>query len=111
VLWKGVQAFDVTIGEKFNLPIMCIWNVHGFPTYGLFESCVEKGHIRCPPYGLATKSHSSRKLKKMLYCGSLHYLPWNHLYKHNQTTFNREIKIKVPPMWVFASYIIKWAME
>jgi hypothetical protein len=45
VLWKGVQAFDVTIGEKFNLLAMCIWNVHDFPAYGLFASCVTKGHI------------------------------------------------------------------
>jgi hypothetical protein len=89
VLWKGVQAFDVTIGEKFNLPAICIWNVHDFP-YGLFASCVTKGHIRCPPCGLATKSCSLRKLKKMLYCGSCRYLPRNHPYKHNQTTFNRE---------------------
>ncbi len=49
MLWKGVQAFDVTIGEKFNLPAMCIWNVHDFLAYGLFASCVTKGHIQCPP--------------------------------------------------------------
>ncbi len=47
VLWKGVQAFDVIIGEKFNLPTVCIWNVHNFPTYGVFANCVTKGHIRC----------------------------------------------------------------
>jgi hypothetical protein len=32
VLYKGVQAFDVTIGEKLNLQAMCTWGVHDFPT-------------------------------------------------------------------------------
>jgi hypothetical protein len=32
---------------------MCIWSVYEFPDYGLFASCVTKGHIGCPPCGLA----------------------------------------------------------
>ncbi len=51
MLWKGVQAFDVTIGEKFNLRAMCVWSVHDFLAYGLFEGCVTKKerflHIIC----------------------------------------------------------------
>ncbi len=98
VLWEGVQAFDVTIGEKLNLQSMCIWSVHDFPTYGLFVGCVTKGHIGCPPCGLAIESHFSRK--KMVYCGSCRYLPQNHPYRCNQIAFNGETENKVPPLHV-----------
>ncbi len=65
MLWSGVKAFDVSSKESFDLRAMCIWSVHDFPMYGLFVGCVTKGHVRCPPYGLAIDFHSSKKLKKM----------------------------------------------
>jgi hypothetical protein len=49
VLWQGVQAFDAISWVPFTLKAMCMWNIHNFPTYGLFASCVTKGHVGCPP--------------------------------------------------------------
>ncbi len=111
LLWSGVQRFDVSSKESFNLRATCIWNVHDFLMYGLFASCVMKRHVECPPCGLATYSHSSKKLKKMVLCGSCHYLPRSHPYQHNQKKFNGEIEMRGPPTWVSTSDIVKWAEE
>jgi hypothetical protein len=54
VLWKGVKAWDAYLGASFSLRTMCMWSIHAFPSYGLFASCVTKGHVGCPPCGLAT---------------------------------------------------------
>jgi hypothetical protein len=82
ILWNGVKAFDVSSKESFNLQAMCIWSVHDFPMYGLFVGCVTKGHVECPPYGLAIDFHFSKKLKKkkkIFYCNR-RYLPKSHPY-------------------------------
>jgi hypothetical protein len=89
----------------------CIWSVHDFPTYGLVVSCVTKGPIECPPCGLATYSHFSKKLKKMIFCGSRHYLLKSHPYRCNKNVFNGEIEMRGPPTWVFTSNIVKWTKE
>ncbi len=82
MLWSGVKAFDVSSKESFNLRAMCIWSVHNFPMYRLFVGCVTKGHVKCPPYGLAIDFHSSKKLKKMKmkFYYNRHYLPKSHPY-------------------------------
>ncbi len=49
VLWRGVKVWDAYLGASFSLKAMCMWNIHVFPGYGLFASCVTKGHIGCPP--------------------------------------------------------------
>lgn len=42
VLQEGVDSFDAYVGAKFTLKTMCMWNIHDFPTYGLFANCVIK---------------------------------------------------------------------
>jgi hypothetical protein len=75
------------------LRTICIWSVHDFPTFGLFAGCVMKGHKGCPPCGPTTKARSSKKLNKIIYCGSCHYLPINHPYRHNKNVFNGTTKM------------------
>ncbi len=87
------------------------WSVHDFLAYGLFASCVMKGHVGCSPCGLATYFHSSKKLKKMIFCGSHHYLPKSHSYRHNKNAFNGEIEMRGPLTWVSTSNIVKWVEE
>jgi len=40
---------------------MCIWNIHDFPTYGLFTGFVTKGLVGCPPCGPIKETQSSNK--------------------------------------------------
>jgi len=51
-----------------------MWSIHDFLAYGLFAGCVSKGHVGCPSCGPTTEVHFSRKLKKMIFCGSWPYL-------------------------------------
>ncbi len=78
---------------------------------GLFVGCVTKGHVKCPSFGLATEVHSSKKLKKMIYCGNWRYLPSTYPYRRARTVFNGETKNKVALVQVNASNIIKWGKE
>jgi hypothetical protein len=72
---------DAYLNAKFNLKAMCIQNIHDFSTYGLFVGCVIKGHMGCPLCGPTIDSKSSKKLKKMVFCGTCKYLPKSHPYR------------------------------
>ncbi len=85
MMWKGVQAFIAYSKKAFTLKNMCMWSIRVFLAYGLFVSCVIKGHVGCPPCGPTTESCFSKKLKTKLYGGSWRYLPWNHLYQRIKT--------------------------
>jgi hypothetical protein len=93
------------------LQAMCKWSVHDFLAFRLFARCVTKGHKGCPPCDPTTKSRSSKKLKKIIYCGSHHYLPKNHPYWCNKNDFNDKTIIRNAPTWVFTSDTIKWTQE
>jgi hypothetical protein len=111
VLWKGVQVWDAYLGATFSFKIMCMWSIHDFPNYGLLLGCVTKGHVRCPPCGPSTESHSTRKLKKIVYCGSCHYLFNNHPYRRMKSAFNGQIEIWAARRRVFAIDTIQWGLE
>ncbi len=64
-----------------------------------------------PPCGPSTKSRSSRKLKKLLYCGSQCYLPRNHPYRKAWVAFNQGTKLKTAPVRVTTTDIIQWGTE
>jgi hypothetical protein len=85
-----------------NMHLECAW----FSNVRIVYSCL---HVMCPPCGLATYSHSSKKLKKMIFCGSHHYLPRSHSYERNKNSFNGETEMKGPPTRVSTSNIVKWA--
>ncbi len=42
ILWKGVEAFVAYLGAKFNLKVMCMWNIHDFLAYNLLIGYVTK---------------------------------------------------------------------
>jgi tRNA G10 N-methylase Trm11 len=98
-------------GATLNLRAMCIWSIHDFLAYGPFARCVIKGLVGCPPYGLATKSRHSRKLKKVIYCGSRWYLPWTHPYRQVRSAFNGEMENRGALVWVTTLDTMKWVKE
>jgi hypothetical protein len=102
-LWKGVKAWDAYLRAKLS--------IHDFPNHRLLLGCVTKGHVRCPPCGPSTKSHSTRKLKNIVYCGSCHYLSNNHPYRRMKSAFNGQIEIRVVHRRVFATDTIQWGLE
>ncbi len=99
------------LGAKFNLKAICMWNIHDFPTYGLFTRCVTKGQVGCPPCGVAIEFQSSKKLKKMVYCGTCRHLPWSHPYKWAKMAFNGKTKTRATPIQVSIITIIERAEE
>jgi hypothetical protein len=91
-------------GQHSTLRVMFMWNIHDFLAYKLFSGYV----LTCGP---TTDSQSSRKLKKVIYCGSHHYMPIIHPYWLVWSDFNEKIENKFSPIQVSASNTIKWDME
>jgi len=68
MLWVGVMIIDVIRPEgswPFCLRAICMWNIHDFPTYGLFVGCHVKGYMACPLCILDVDTRCFSHLKKM----------------------------------------------
>lgn len=101
-LWIVVEAHEVYLGMCFKLKAMCIWNMHDFAVYGLFIRCVTKGHRGHLICSLNTKSKSSKKYIKMVYCASCRYLPKSHLDRWIHIAFDGKTKTRSTPLHIIA---------
>jgi hypothetical protein len=39
-LWKGVEAYDYDLKQKFNLRVAYLWSIHDFRAYSFFQDGV-----------------------------------------------------------------------
>ncbi len=108
VLWKGVKTFNACQEAPFNLKVMCMWNIHDFPTYRLFTRSVTKGLVGCPFCGPTIEFQSLKKFEKVIYyC----YLPKSHPYRRAHDMFNGEIDNQITFICIITSNTIKWGKK
>ncbi len=75
MLWVSVHDFDVILGERFKLRSISIFNIHDFPTYGLFICCVTIREDGLPLWFICIIL-----LFKEMVCGrNCCYLPKSHI--------------------------------
>ncbi len=106
MLWVGVHAFDVILGERFKLRWICIFNIHDFPIYGLFICCVTIGQGGLPLWFI----YIILLFKEMVYGKNCCYLPKSHIINATKC-IHWGNKNKGSIYMSSTSNIIKWALE
>ena len=48
---KRVETYDAHLHEVFNLKVILLWIINGFPVYRNLVGCTIKGYYACPIYG------------------------------------------------------------
>ncbi|XP_010456912.1 PREDICTED: uncharacterized protein LOC104738435 [Camelina sativa] len=48
-LWyNGVEAYDVSLDQNFNLKAVLLWTISDFPAYGMLSGWTTHGRLACP---------------------------------------------------------------
>ena len=97
-LWdNGVDTYDVSKSQNFQMKAAVMWTVNDFPAYANLFGWSTKGKLAYP---CCNKGTSSRRLKngsKLCYMGHKRFLPEDHLWQDQKMQFDRKIDKRTVP--------------
>ncbi|XP_050248759.1 uncharacterized protein LOC126696012 [Quercus robur] len=78
-LWDvGVQAYDASSKEVFQLRAALMWTINDFPTYADLSGWSTKGELDCPSCAMKTESRYLKNGRKFCYMGHRWWLDVDH---------------------------------
>ncbi|CAL1407367.1 unnamed protein product [Linum trigynum] len=95
LLWeKGVQTYDASSKENFQMHAAVLWTINDFPAYGTLSGWSTKGYLACP---VCNKETRSKKLRsKICYTGHRCHLAANHRWRRSRE-FDGNVDHQVAP--------------
>ncbi|XP_030927396.1 uncharacterized protein LOC115953761 isoform X1 [Quercus lobata] len=88
-LWDvGVQAYDASSKEVFQLRAALMWTINDFPAYADLSGWSTKGELACPSYAVKTKSRYLRNGCKFCYMGHRRWLDVDHDFRKDGMSFD-----------------------
>ena len=88
-LWmNGVEAYDVSLEQNFNLKAVLMWTISDFPAYGMLSGWTTHGRISCPIGMEDTKAFWLPDGRKSCWFDChRRFLPVNHSLRKDKNTF------------------------
>ena len=106
-LWDvGVEVYDASSKNVFQLRAALMWIVHDFPAYADVLGWSTKGKFACPCCASETYSQYLRNGHKFCYMGHRRWLGSDHEFRKEATLFNGSIDNRVALMPPVVSDII-----
>ncbi|XP_021861458.2 uncharacterized protein [Spinacia oleracea] len=91
LLWeKGVEVFDGSRNEMFNLRAMLFCTMQDYPAYGNLSGYTVKGECACPICEDGWKGRWVKASGKNVYFDHRPFLPHDHPYRKLKKAFNGE---------------------
>ncbi|XP_010445863.1 PREDICTED: uncharacterized protein LOC104728603 [Camelina sativa] len=101
MLWEhGVEVFDVSMNQNFNMWAMLMWTVSDFPTYGMLSGWTTHGRLAFPYCQDNTDAIQLKHGRKTSWFDChRRWLPEDHPYRWSTTLFkkNRQVFDSPPP--------------
>ncbi|CAM8947720.1 unnamed protein product [Rhodiola kirilowii] len=98
LLWnEGVQTFDASRQEYFNMRAMLMCTINDFPAYGNLSGYSIKGYKACPICGEETHARHLKNCRKMVYMGHRRFLSRHHPNRRKKAAFNGETEHGIEP--------------
>ncbi|CAL5419916.1 unnamed protein product [Camellia sinensis] len=96
-LWEvGVETYDASNGQSFQLRAALLWTINDFPTYGNLSGWSTKGKLACPSCNEDASHQYLHHWKKTCYTGHRRFLPHNHVLRKSKA-FNGEPEHRLEP--------------
>ncbi|XP_028125331.1 uncharacterized protein LOC114322251 [Camellia sinensis] len=96
-LWEvGVETYDASNGQSFQLRAALLWTINDFPAYGNLSGWSTKGKLACPSCNEDASHQYLHHWKKTCYTGHRRFLPHNHVLRKSKA-FNGEPERKLEP--------------
>jgi hypothetical protein len=97
-LWNvGVETYDASVGQNFKLHAALLWTINDFPAYGMLSGWSTKGALACPCCNKETSSLRLKYGRKQCYMGHRRFLPVNHIWRKNKSSFDNTREIRNQP--------------
>ncbi|GKB63924.1 retrovirus-related pol polyprotein from transposon TNT 1-94 [Tanacetum coccineum] len=84
----GVDTYDASTKDNFNLCAVVLWIINDYPALGTLCGCPYSGFKGCVVCGKDTNYVRLSALSKQSYVGHKGYLPYNRLFKKQKKAFN-----------------------
>ncbi|KAG7548238.1 Transposase-associated domain [Arabidopsis suecica] len=90
-LWStGVDAYDVSLNQNFNLKAVLMWTISDFPAYSMLSGWTTHGKLSCPICMESTKSFYLPNGRKTCWFDChRRFLPHGHPLRRNKKDFLR----------------------
>ncbi|PKA45796.1 hypothetical protein AXF42_Ash018347 [Apostasia shenzhenica] len=97
-LWVGVDAFDCSFKQNFQLRGALLWTINDFPAYASLSGWSTKGRLACPCCGKSTNSRWLKNGGKFCYMGHRRWLDPNHSYRFQKYQFDGMNELDISPI-------------
>ncbi|KAG7588661.1 hypothetical protein ISN44_As07g009810 [Arabidopsis suecica] len=108
-LWhNGVEAYDVSLDQNFNLKAVLLWTISDFPAYGMLSGWTTHGRLSCPICMEDTNAFWLQGGRKTCWfdCHRI-FLPVNHSLRKYKTHFLKGKGVKdYPPQSLTGEQIL-----
>nr|GEV39531.1 hypothetical protein [Tanacetum cinerariifolium] len=84
----GVDTYDVSTKDNFNLRAIVLWTINDYPALGTLCGCPYSGIKGCVVCGKDTNCVRLSSSSKQSYVGHIRYLPYKHLLRKQKKAFN-----------------------
>ena len=106
-LWDvGVQAYDASSKEVFQLRAALMWTINDFPAYADLSGWSTKGELACPSCAVETDSLYLINGHKFCYMGHRRWLDVDHHFRKESLLFDGSIDTRLAPEPPVASEIM-----
>ncbi|XP_038699646.1 uncharacterized protein LOC119996939 [Tripterygium wilfordii] len=92
-LWEvGIQTFDASLQQNFQLRAMLLWTINDFPAYAMMSGWSTKGELACPCCNKNTCSYRLKHGRKHCYMGHRRSLSHEHPWRKNRRLFDNHME-------------------
>ncbi|GJW42229.1 retrovirus-related pol polyprotein from transposon TNT 1-94 [Tanacetum coccineum] len=93
----GVDTYDASTKENFNLRAIVLWTINDYPALGTLCGCPYSGFKGCVVCGKDTHCVRLSASSKQSYAGHRRYLPYNHPFRRQKKAFNGQQEFQLAP--------------
>ncbi|GKA39828.1 putative transposon, En/Spm-like protein [Tanacetum coccineum] len=93
----GVDTYDASTKDNFNLCVIVLWTINDYPALGTLCGCPYSGFKGCVVCGKDTNCVRLSASSKQSYVGHRRYLPYNHPFRKQKKAFNGQQEFLLAP--------------
>ncbi|GJZ53089.1 hypothetical protein Tco_0607974 [Tanacetum coccineum] len=93
----GVDTYDASTKDNFNLRAVVLWTINDYPGLGTLCGCPYSGCKGCVVCGKDTNYVRLSASSKQSYVGHKRYLPYNHPFRKKKKAFNGQQEFLLAP--------------
>ncbi|XP_077248875.1 uncharacterized protein LOC143888370 [Tasmannia lanceolata] len=98
-LWvSGLQTYDASRQETFQMHASLLWTISDFPAYANLSGWSTKGKLSCPSCNKDTCSLRLKHGRKFCYMGHRRFLEANHRFRSDKSSFNGTKEKRLAPI-------------